>query len=494
MDEDERTRRGVRATIWTTLATLGAVVVVLLVTVQFIRIGGGTYNRIAEANVLTADILPPPQYLVESQMLVNELALSPTGPQVDENVERLAELHDEYDVRHAYWVENLQGADERRLLLEDGDRAAQAFFRIVEDQFVPALRAGDAETVRALATGRLHELYEQDRAAVDGLVPLAGQTVVDATDASTKLLWAGAAVVVVCVVVLVVMVRRLGRRSLAALDESSARKAGLAVVLDEVMAQSGGLTTSSESLESISQSMAAMAEEAAAQAGVASAASEQVAASATTVAAAVEEMEASITEIASGATGAAGTAGRAVELSAATRATVARLGESSGRISSVIDAIVAITEDTNILALNATIEAARAGEAGKGFAVVANEVKELAKQTASATEDIRSRVAQIQQDTDASVRAIAEVAEVIETISESQVVIASAVEQQRATAREMALQVGEVAQAAHEISGSIGGVADAAQVTARGAAETQQAAAELSVTAAHLESVATSQR
>jgi methyl-accepting chemotaxis protein len=205
-------------------------------------------------------------------------------------------------------------------------------------------------------------------------------------------------------------------------------------------------------------------------------------------------MEVSIQEIATGAAGAADTAGRAVTLSGATRATVAKLGESSAQISGVVDAIVAITEDTNILALNATIEAARAGEAGKGFAVVANEVKELAKQTARATEDIRERVRKIQDDTTASVSAIAEVASVIDAICESQTTIASAVEQQRATAREMAVQVGEVAQAAHEISGSIGGVADAAHVTARNAAETQQAAAEVSATATHLESVAAARR
>jgi methyl-accepting chemotaxis protein len=491
VDDDKRARRSVQANTWLTLGTLGIVLLVLLATAQSIRIGGGTYDEIARANALTADILPPPQYLVESHLLVEELALSPTGERVEPAIARLAALHGEYDVRHAYWVEHLQDPAQRRLLLEDGHRAASEYFRIVEDELVPAVRNGDAATVNALATGRLRALYDDDRAAVDQLVPRANQDVIAATGRSTTTLWIGAAALVACFTALVLMVGRLGRRSVAAIDASVEQAAALEAVLDSVLAQSDDLTSSSGTLKSISQSMAATAEETAAQAGVASAASEQVASTATTVAAAVEEMELSIREIAEGAAGAASTAREAVQLSLGTRETVARLGDSSMQIGGVIDVIVALTEDTNILALNATIEAARAGEAGRGFAVVANEVKELARQTARATDDIRHRVQQIQRDTSASVAAIAEVTGVVEAISDTQVVIASAVAQQRSTAQEMALRVSEVAQAAQEITGSIGSVAEAAGDTARGAAETQQAAADLTTTAAALQAVAT---
>jgi methyl-accepting chemotaxis protein len=141
--------------------------------------------------------------------------------------------------------------------------------------------------------------------------------------------------------------------------------------------------------------------------------------------------------------------------------------------------ITSIAEQTNLLALNATIEAARAGEAGKGFAVVATEVKELAQETARATEDISRRVEAIQGDTAGAVEAIAEISAIIGRINDYQLTIASAVEEQSATTGEMNRNVAEAATGAGEIAANITGVATAAEVTTSGVAESQQAVGEL---------------
>ena len=163
------------------------------------------------------------------------------------------------------------------------------------------------------------------------------------------------------------------------------------------------LASSSEELSATSTQMGASAEETSVQANTVSAAAEQVSANVNTVAASAEEMSASIREIAANATEAAGVASHAVTTAESATTTVSKLGASSGEIGEVLKVITAIAEQTNLLALNATIEAARAGEAGKGFAVVANEVKELAKETAAATEDIGQKIVAIQGDAQAAV-------------------------------------------------------------------------------------------
>jgi methyl-accepting chemotaxis protein len=247
------------------------------------------------------------------------------------------------------------------------------------------------------------------------------------------------------------------------------------------------LASASEQLNGVSQQMGGAAEETATQAGVVSAAAEQVNVNVQTVAGGSEEMSASIAEIAKNAADAARVAGQAVEVAGTANTTVAKLGESSAEIGKVIKVITSIAQQTNLLALNATIEAARAGEAGKGFAVVANEVKELAKETAKATEDISQKIEAIQGDTRGAVEAIQQISQIIGQINDIQSSIASAVEEQTATTNEIARNVSEAARGSGEIAENITGVAMAAQGTAKGAEETQRAAGELSQMAASLQ-------
>ncbi len=247
------------------------------------------------------------------------------------------------------------------------------------------------------------------------------------------------------------------------------------------------LDRSSSVLAGTSGQMGANAEETAAQAGVVSAAGEQVSVNVSTVATAVEQMNASVREIAANASESTRVAADAVRIAESTNATVGKLGESSAEIGKVIEVITSIAEQTNLLALNATIEAARAGEAGKGFAVVAGEVKELAKGTARATEEISGRIAAIQGDTAGAVAAIGEISAIIGQIAEIQSTIAAAVEQQTATTDEIARSVNEAARGSAEIAENIASVAHAARSTSAGASATQDAAAQLAAIAAQLQ-------
>ena len=219
------------------------------------------------------------------------------------------------------------------------------------------------------------------------------------------------------------------------------------------------------------QGMASNAEETSTQVHVVSSTAEQVSSNVRGVAAAAEEMEATIREIAGQANQAARVAGEAVGLAESTGTLVNRLGESGSMIGGVVKTITSIAEQTNLLALNATIEAARAGEVGKGFAVVANEVKELAKETARATEDIGGKIGAIQQDTRLAIEAIRQIQAIITRINEIQTSIASAVEEQTATTREIGRNVTEAAKGTSEIAASITGVADAAGNTSKRAQE-----------------------
>ncbi len=246
------------------------------------------------------------------------------------------------------------------------------------------------------------------------------------------------------------------------------------------------LARASEQLAGTSAQIAASAEQTSGQAGVVSAAAEQVSSNISTVAAGTEEMGASIREIAQNASDAARIAAGAVTVAAATNSTVAQLGQSSSEVGNVVKVITSIAEQTNLLALNATIEAARAGEAGKGFAVVANEVKELAQETARATEDISRRIDAIQSDTEGAVVAIGEISEVIAQINDYQATIAAAVEEQTATTSEISRSVAEAATGSSQIAETVVGVATAADSTTTGVAESLRAAGELATMSGEL--------
>ena len=273
------------------------------------------------------------------------------------------------------------------------------------------------------------------------------------------------------------------QREAARLTES------LKVTLKTVSDNAQALSSASEELSAVSQQMSSNTEETATQANVVAAAAEQVSKNVATVAASAEEMSASVKEIAQNSSEAARVASEAVAVASETNRTITKLGESSIEIGKVVKVITSIAEQTNLLALNATIEAARAGEAGKGFAVVANEVKELAKQTATATEDISRKITVIQGDTTSAITAIQQIGKVIGRINDISNTIASAVEEQSATTNEIARNAGEAAKGSMEISKNIANVSIVAQNTTEGANNTLSAATELSKLAGDLKNL-----
>jgi len=250
-------------------------------------------------------------------------------------------------------------------------------------------------------------------------------------------------------------------------------------LVDGIVDNSQSLAGASEELTSVSQQMSASAEETTAQANLVSAAAEQVSGNTKLVSSSVENLVQSIHEIAHSAQDAAAVARQSVEMAADTSTTMDKLGASSSEIGQVVKVITTIAEQTNLLALNATIEAARAGDMGKGFAVVANEVKELARETAKATEDIGKKIEAMQSDTDRAVKAIADITSVIEKIDHLQTKIATAVEEQSVTTNEISRNVGEATTGSTEIAQNIIQVAQAAQTTSEGAGNTQLSSQEL---------------
>lgn len=239
------------------------------------------------------------------------------------------------------------------------------------------------------------------------------------------------------------------------------------------------LGVASNGLSSVSGHLTKSAQDTLSQSGMAETSADEMSRNAHTVASAMEEMSVSIREIAKNSAEAAAIVGNAVKITNAAGETMMKLGNSSTEIGKVIKVITSIAEQTNLLALNATIEAARAGESGKGFAVVANEVKELAKETAKATEEIGSKINSIQDDTRSAVEAIGQIGKIVDQINNLQSSIASTVEEQTIATNEIARNISEVAKGSSNVAANMAHVTQSVQNTVKGADESKRVSDEL---------------
>jgi methyl-accepting chemotaxis protein len=260
---------------------------------------------------------------------------------------------------------------------------------------------------------------------------------------------------------------------------------------DEVKSVAQIVAASATEMQANSKIVAATAEETSRQSQVVAAASEEATRNVETVSSAAEELSASIAEIACHVQDASKMTTQAVNQANQTNVTIKQLGESSAEIGQVVKVITSIAQQTNLLALNATIEAARAGEAGKGFAVVANEVKELARQTGKATEEISQKISAIQTATSQAVAAIGSIGESIGKINEISTTIAGAVEQQTAATNEISRNVAEAAKGTAEVTSNIAGVSKAASEAGKSASDMLAASNGLAQESARLDSVTT---
>jgi methyl-accepting chemotaxis protein len=398
--------------------------------------------------------------------------------------------------------------------LAEFDKSWSEYVAVLNDTLLPLSRDGKDAQIASIREAKINPLVTQARDAMD---TLSAQTLVKANeqkaaarDAYTSgrtlvisLIVAGLLVGVVAAMGIARLITRplarcvkvlisirdgdlTARTGLTGKDEVGVLAQALdtsttavAAMVRQVAENAHHVAAASEELSAVSVQMSQAAEETSAQAGTVSDSAGQVSRNVETVAAGADEMGVAIREIATSATLAASVSAQAAQSAERTNGIVANLGRSSTEITSVVQTITAIAEQTNLLALNATIEAARAGELGKGFAVVASEVKDLAQETARATDDITRRIGAIQTDTEQAVTAIGEIAEVTVRINDYAATIAAAVEEQTATTSEMARSVAEASASAGDIAGNIVGVAQSAGATATGATETQTTAQEL---------------
>lgn len=426
-------------------------------TLSAAKVHGPYYNRIIQGKDLIADTLPPSSNIIESYLLSLEMAHDVeegAGRQsIESSIQRCHELKSKFDQRHQFWRQELADGEMKEIKTGECFATAKKFFQVLEEEFIPACMNGDVEKAKALSRDELRRQYEDYRNAVDRVAAIAMRRNADDEAAVESLVEARMRWSLVGTVAVLLIIAGFGsyvaRETVSPLRRSANNLRYL----------------STHDLTDVSQRLRRDAENTADQATMACGAAEQVSANAQSLATAVEQFEESIKEIAANAASAASVARNAVDATDQTSRTITRLGESSAEIGNVIKVINSIAEQTNLLALNATIEAARAGEAGKGFAVVANEVKELAKETSRATEDIIGRIEAIQADTQEAVMAIALVSEIICKIDESQNAIAGAVEEQTAMTSEISRNISDVAAGSHDIAQSITKVAGAAQST-----------------------------
>jgi len=274
------------------------------------------------------------------------------------------------------------------------------------------------------------------------------------------------------------------------------KKAAMAALADRFEAEVGtvvaSVSSAAQQLQVSAGAMSATAEETSRQASAVAAASEQASTNVQTVASAAEELSSSITEISRQVAESSRITGKAVEDVARTGETVEKLAVAAQKIGDVVKLISSIASQTNLLALNATIEAARAGDAGKGFAVVASEVKNLANQTAKATDEIGGQIAEIQTATGASVEAMRSIGQTIAKMNEIATGIASAVEEQGAATQEIARNVQQAAAGTNEVSSNIAGVTQSASETGTSASQVKDAASTLGTQSSDLRRSVTS--
>jgi methyl-accepting chemotaxis protein len=494
--------------------------VVSYITIAKLQVEGLVQTEIKLYSDLAADTMPPNldfegvRFAARDMLIVSDRKLP----------EKLALYNQrklEYENAVANWSKRLPQGAIRELLLVTADQANRKYAEICDNRVIPALKRGDRNEAMAglqdasafagsatAATSQAVQLVqayqtEMDRGAEAnvrngllallalGLILMAMVTFIGTTTGSgissaTKEALQLARAIAEGNLIQADM-KISGRDELAELGEAlNQMKESLHEVIRSIADTSTHVAVSSEELSATSQQISASTVETSAQANVVSQATQKVSQNLQSVAIGAEQMTTTIQSIASNAHEAATIAIRAVETAHTATLAIGKLGQSSREIGDVIKLITSIAQQTKLLALNATIEAARAGEAGKGFAVVASEVKELARQTAKATEDISPKITAIQNDTSHAVEAIGTISTIINQVNEISGTIATAVEEQSATTNEMMRNVADAAKASTEITQNIAGVAEAAQGTSTGAQESQKAANHLAEMAAQL--------
>ncbi len=499
--------------------------------IEKVKVGGPLYQRIVLDKDLVADILPPPNYIIESFLTVQLLADPDHATQRAALVAKLQALKRDYDLRHDFWLKQDLPEPMRTRLLSDAHEAAAKFFSLAEQAYVPAVLANDTAQVREIL-GKLEAHYEVHRKAIDEVVVMATshqQEVENQTAAALS----GALIVMLAVLALTVAAALVGTWLLSAsviggISRARGQLANIAAGdfshrtehrrADEVGELLSATDDTSRALREVilamrsnADSLASAADRVAATTSTLAANSGRQSASVSSIAATVQEMSTGISHIATLADGSeqraqdSGTQCRngSSEIDSASQVVgelasgvgqsanaVQALGARSQEISSIVGVIREIADQTNLLALNAAIEAARAGEQGRGFAVVADEVRKLAERTAKSTDQIARVIDAIGKGIDA---AVAMMASGLERAQQS----TEAVNRSRATMRDIAcntqlllddlrdVALGLRAQKSggESVAGEVEGIARATEENSAGSQQLAEAAAALAALA-----------
>jgi len=521
------------------LIALGIIVLVVTMSLstERIKVNGPVYLDIIRGKDLIADILPPPEYIIESYLVLLQAMGEKDPSKVAPFQERLKKLRGEYDDRHAYWTKELPEGKVRVLMLEQAYKPAVEFYDTAENKYFPALISGNREPAEKLLAGTLSPAYEAHRKVIDEIVGLTNAENVATEKRAATMLWTARITVVSLGVVFLVslgaifyfLIRNVNKHlgGDPAYVASIARQVANGDLSVNVCAKGGSesvLGSMREMVENLrgmvsqvvgsAENIASASQQLHSSAGLIASGSEDAACKATTVATAGEEMSATSGDIAQNCLMAANGAGlasntanngtevvnatvqvmmRIAERVSATAHTVQNLGDRSDQIGAIIGTIEDIADQTNLLALNAAIEAARAGEQGRGFAVVADEVRALAERTTRATREIGDMIKTIQSETRLAVDAMQEGVREVETGTSEAYRSGQALQQILNEINDVATQVNQIATAAEqqtvttsEISNNMMQITDAVQATARGAEESAHASGMLAQQAEEL--------
>ncbi|MDD2733379.1 MAG: methyl-accepting chemotaxis protein [Desulfuromonadaceae bacterium] len=524
-----------------TLIAFGIIILIAMMwfSTERIKVNGPVYQDIVRGKDLIADILPPPEYIIESYLIIMQALDSQDTAKLSSYQKRFKRLHGEFDDRHTYWEKELPAGKIKTLLLESAYKPAVAFYTTAEKEFFPALAANNHELAAQLLHGALAPRYEEHRKVIDEIVNLTNTENSETEKRaaamllrSTIIVIASGALLISCVLAIFILLTR-NITALLGADPSEVRRIAQEVAKGDltVAVQVNGadqssvmaaLKTMTHNLRTIINQLSTTSSQVASAASQLNSTAEQIATGAeevamqtSTVATAGEEMSATSGDIAhnclmaaEGAQSAAKSAQNGASVVERTvkvmeqiaervqesAKTVGSLGARSEQIGNIIGTIEDIADQTNLLALNAAIEAARAGEQGRGFAVVADEVRALAERTTRATREIGEMIKAIQSETKGAVAAMEQGVQQVENGTMEAAKSGEALQNILQQINNVAMQVNQIATAAEEqtattgeISSNMMQITEVVHQTSHGANESAIAAAQLHGNAGELQ-------